>query len=59
LAGRLEMCYQNAWGTVCSDGYSSQEAAVACRQLGFSDAGQYTLIFLYIDKGIKAGALFS
>lgn len=39
LAGRLEVCYNNTWGTVCSDGYGPQEAVVACRQMGFSDAG--------------------
>ena len=41
LAGRLEVCFNNTWGTVCADGFGPQEAVVACRQMGFSDAGKY------------------
>ena len=48
LAGRLEVCYNNTWGTVCSDGYGPQEAVVACRQMGFSDAGAH--LYKYIDN---------
>ena len=32
--GRLEVCINHAWGTVCNNGFSSEEALVACRQLG-------------------------
>ena len=32
--GRLEICINNAWGTVCSNGFGRTEAAVACTQLG-------------------------
>ena len=34
LEGRLEVCINNAWGTVCRDSFSSDDARVACRQLG-------------------------
>ena len=34
LEGRLEICINNAWGTVCRDSFSSDDAGVACRQLG-------------------------
>ena len=34
LEGRLEVCINNAWGTVCRESFSSDEANVACRQLG-------------------------
>lgn len=43
LEGRVEYCVDNLWGTVCSDGWGSQDTAVVCAQLGFIPQGKKEL----------------
>ena len=34
LEGNVEICYNNFWGAVCHDSWSTTDAVVVCTQLG-------------------------
>ena len=41
MIGRVEVCIQEKWRSVCSTQWNRTDAEVICRQLGFSSYGEH------------------
>lgn len=37
--GRVEICKNRTWGTVCDKSFATEEAATVCKQLGYAKIG--------------------
>lgn len=37
----MEVCIEGSFGSICDDGWNSQDAQVICRQMGFEHEGMH------------------
>ena len=39
--GRVEICYNETYNSICDDRWDELEAAVVCRQLNYTEQGEF------------------
>ena len=44
-SGRVEVCFNDQFGTVCDDNWGSDDATVVCNQLGYRGQGRAHCIY--------------
>ncbi|XP_041372995.1 deleted in malignant brain tumors 1 protein-like [Gigantopelta aegis] len=54
--GRVEIKFNGAWGTICSDSFDEKDAAVICAMLGFSRTGAQAV--RHAGFGRRKGPIF-
>ena len=45
--GRVEVCVNGTWGTICSNGFDDDDASVVCAHLGYSHYGWFKFTINY------------
>ena len=51
--GRVEVCYNGTYRPVCDDGWTDNDAAVVCYQVGYSYYSKHSLLFLPVKLSIS------
>ena len=41
--GRVEVCHDGVWGSICDEGWDKTDAYIICQQLGYPKTGNFTM----------------
>ena len=58
MTGRVELCLNNAWGTICNSDFTIPDALVACNQLvGYQREGALRILG-FVGQGLICCSFF-
>ena len=46
--GRVEICINQVWGSICSYNWDYREVSIVCKQLGYNNNYVHTMYSLFI-----------
>ena len=50
--GRVELCHDGVWGSICNTGWDKTDALIICQQLGYAKTGNFTMTYYLLSTTV-------